>query len=140
MTRGKVVTLPTALDKFTVDLASGCMVWSGLLDRNGYGTLRFRGRNWFAHRLSWTYANGDIPDGMLVLHRCDNPPCIRPDHLFIGTQADNIADAQAKGRLATGERGLVCKRGHAKAVHYRRYPAGGRGCEECRRERRAGAA
>jgi len=125
------------LDRIVVDDA-GHWLWQGWKDRNGYGQFWFKGRRLFAHRASWeAWSMDGLPKWAFVLHRCDIPACIRPDHLFLGTQADNIADAKAKGRLATGERGLTCKRGHAKATFYRRYPAGGRGCEECRRVRRA---
>jgi hypothetical protein len=57
-----------------------------------------------AHRWSWTLANGPIPDGMVVMHRCDNPPCVNPGHLSLGTQLENIADRVSKGRSATGLR------------------------------------
>ncbi len=61
-----------------------------------------------AHRLSWELHFGPIPSGLKVLHRCDNPPCVRPDHLFIGTQSDNLRDAAIKGRI-TGEKSYNCK-------------------------------
>lgn len=121
------------------DPETGCLIWQGSLDRRGYGGVRRAGKLWSAHRYAWWLANGDIPPGMYVLHRCDTPACVRPSHLFLGTQGDNMRDAKAKGRLATGERGLTCKRGHSKAQFYRRYPAGGRSYEECRRVRRAEA-
>jgi len=71
----------------------------------GYGQIRDeQGSYATAHRISWRLHNGDIPAGMCVLHKCDNPRCVRPEHLFLGTQADNIADKVRKGRQARGER------------------------------------
>lgn len=66
----------------------------------GYGTFYFQGRLVLAHRISWVLTNGEIPNGLCVLHRCDNPPCVNPSHLFLGTKSDNTLDASAKGRLA----------------------------------------
>ena len=57
----------------------------------------------YAHRAAWELANGPVPNGMSVLHRCDNPPCVRPEHLFVGTQKDNVRDMIEKGRRATLE-------------------------------------
>ena len=86
-----------------------CWEWSGWRLPSGYGTLRLRnrgqrGKTMLAHRLAYETWVGPIPEGADVLHRCDNPPCIRPEHLFHGTQATNAADMAAKGRGATTHR------------------------------------
>jgi hypothetical protein len=74
--------------------------------QSGYGSLRFGGANLRAHRLSWQLSNGVIPEGGHILHRCDIPQCVNPDHLFLGTHSDNMRDKERKGRgnHATGER------------------------------------
>lgn len=76
----------------------GCWEWTKATNNHGYGTLTVSGRAVYAHRLAYTLGVGPIQDGMKVLHRCDNPRCIRPDHLFLGTQSDNMADCHKKGR------------------------------------------
>ena len=86
-----------------VDKSGECWTTPG----TGYGKVRIGGRDEptvSAHRLSYELANGPIPAGMQVLHRCDNPPCVRPGHLFLGSNLDNVADRVAKGRGAKGER------------------------------------
>lgn len=75
-----------------------CMVWPGSRISTGYGNLLYEGEWWLAHRLAWTLKHGPIPDGLNVLHRCDNPPCCNTDHLFLGTQSDNGRDMAAKDR------------------------------------------
>lgn len=75
----------------------GCWVWTGRR-HHGYGVTTVTGRDEGAHRVSYTLAVGPIPDGLGVLHHCDNPPCVRPSHLFVGTQADNNRDMEQKGR------------------------------------------
>jgi len=80
-----------------------CWGWKGSLV-NGYGTLKVENRNVLAHRLSYMIHKGDIPNGMVVMHRCDNKVCTNPDHLELGTNVQNIKDAHARG-LCKGKRG-----------------------------------
>lgn len=83
----------------------GCIISPGFHDRDGYGRRKAFGEQ-MAHRAAWVEVHGPIPEGMSVLHRCDNPPCINVDHLFLGTQSDNVKDMNAKGRHGyTGQRG-----------------------------------
>jgi hypothetical protein len=77
---------------------SDCIEYQGCRDSDGYGDRTVDGKGWAAHRYAWFERFGPIPTGMHVLHRCDNPPCINPDHLFLGTNADNIKDRDRKGR------------------------------------------
>jgi hypothetical protein len=78
--------------------ATDCWHWCGSWNDFGYGRMSYEGKLQWAHRLSWRAFVGEIPAGLLVLHRCDNPGCINPDHLWLGTYGDNLRDAWAKGR------------------------------------------
>lgn len=87
-------------DKIKID-SSGCHVWQGHVDRAGYGRIMINRKNRRCHRVAWEMKKGPIPPGKWILHRCDNPPCCNPDHLFLGTQTDNMVDMWAKGRHPT---------------------------------------
>lgn len=87
-----------------------CWEWRGCRKAKGYGKLgSFRGRTRAAHQVAFETHVGPIPAGLFVLHHCDNPPCINPAHLFLGTKAQNNADMAAKGRAVQGERHPVAK-------------------------------
>jgi hypothetical protein len=88
---------------------SGCHEWQGCLLPNGYGQVHLKGKTVLAHRAAYEVANGPIPDGLFVLHSCDNRKCVNPDHLSVGTRDDNAADMVSKLRQAHGT-----KNGHAK--------------------------
>lgn len=107
-----------------------CWEWTGSVDVSGYGYLSVNAVEIKAHRFSWSLVNGEIPDGLVILHKCDNPPCVNPDHLQLGTLLDNNLDMKNKGRHQHGER-----HSHAKltendvleilAVYIPRHPING---------------
>ena len=92
----------TAAERFwaRIDKTGECWLWTGKAHLSfGYGHLSFHGRTTSSHRVAWELTYGPIPDGMTVMHSvCDNPPCCRPDHLKLGTNADNLKEMWAKGR------------------------------------------
>ena len=90
-----------------IDSATGCWMWTGSLNRTGYGRMMFgpaaSRRARFAHRVSYEVHVGPIPDDAYLCHTCDTPACVNPAHLFVGTQSDNMHDAATKGRTSRGE-------------------------------------
>jgi hypothetical protein len=98
-----MMPLTETLDRFTHTIPeTGCHWYAGSQDRHGYGVIyRLAGgikRSWLAHRVSYERHKGPIPDGLHILHSCDNPSCVNPDHLRTGTQADNNRDRDERGR------------------------------------------
>lgn len=105
LVRDRVIPLA---DRFwsKVEKTSGCWEWGACRDPRGYGrigSLNNTHRSVLAHRVAYELSVGPIPDGLEVCHKCDNPPCCNPDHLFLGTQADNMRDMAEKGRQPRGE-------------------------------------
>jgi len=136
------------LDRFwpKVDKSGDCWVWTAGTSRDGYGIIRARvDRAWVtvrAHRVSWVIENGTIPDGLLVLHSCDNPSCVNSDHLWLGTEKDNHRDSEKKGRSVSSrlELGSRCHNGHkytTESTYLWKRKSGrtSRCCRICRRSR-----
>ena len=113
----------------------GCWEWTGSKDRKGYGGIHVRPKGMKAHRVSWMLAHGEhsIPTGKMILHHCDNPPCVRPDHLYVGDAKANMDDTVKRGhhRFASMKH---CKRGHPLAgsnVLRKRSNPSWRPCGKC---------
>ena len=85
-------------DRTQPDHISGCLNWTGALNSNEYGRIRIQKRMFYTHRLAYVLFIGNISDNLSILHKCDNPRCINPEHLFIGTLLDNSHDSRTKGR------------------------------------------
>lgn len=127
--------------KFVISREPGeCWVWRGVRNaRGGYGQIHVgpgRNQSAYAHRLSWSFVNGPIPDGLWVLHHCDNKGCVNPEHLYLGTVVDNAADAVARKRLVNAQK-QSCPQGHAydEANTYNRKVKTNRRCRTCQRIR-----
>lgn len=123
-----------------VQRSDGCWLWMAGRSSEGYGTFRFNGRMQKAPRVAWQLTFGPIPDGLNALHHCDNPPCVRPEHLFLGTIDDNNKDRAAKGRskgtfkqadpahpatLRSGERHWLAKVSDQDVIEMRRLTQSG---------------
>ncbi len=89
-------------EKVEVAEPDECWLWLGTLNNKGYGQFYFEAKLWFAHRFVYQLHFGNIPEGLLICHNCDNPQCVNPNHLFLGTYKDNMADCVGKGRHSFG--------------------------------------
>lgn len=115
----------------------GHLIWTGRCDKDGYGlcNTKIKGRRKAAHRRAWEFTNGPIPIGAHCLHSCDTRPCVNPDHLFLGTNADNIQDAAKKGRWKNPNYPHACAKGHERSKENSYHNKHGIVCRVCRREK-----
>ena len=125
------------IDRFwdQVDKTGDCWLWTTVKSCDGYGKFRARPEMWLAHRFAYFITHGDFDRHLYVLHHCDNPPCVNPKHLFLGTQLDNMRDCVKKGRLT---RTILshCRRGHSKSGENVRYYRGYAVCKCCHNDAR----
>ncbi len=114
--------------KVQYEANTGCWLWSGAMERHGYGLIiaETRQNPRLAHRVSYELHRGEIPHGLCVCHRCDTPACVNPDHLWLGTQRANIQDASRKRRMPLGERQGNSKLKNAEVISIRALAAEGR--------------
>lgn len=102
-----------------VNKTDSCWLWIGAKNNKGYPQFRINGQTFYAHRLSYEMEKGEIEKGKYILHRCDTPLCVRPAHLFKGTQKDNMQDCKAKGRGNHGENNYHAKLTRKKVAEIR---------------------
>ena len=130
------------LDRFEAKVSrcpiSGCHLWTAAVDQRGYGRFGFRPhgeknyRAVAASRVAWELYVGPVPKGMEVCHHCENPACVNPEHLFLGTHKDNMNDRDRKGRTIAGQSNKThCPRGHEYAGENVYIHMGSRKCKAC---------
>ena len=118
-----------------IRLSDGCWEWTAATSK-GYGHLSVKGRRMRAHRFAWMLSHGLMLTGLRVLHKCDNRPCVRPSHLYLGTDADNARDAVVRGRNANARK-THCPHGHPYSGENLARTTRGRRCRACAGRREA---
>ncbi len=135
-------TVAVRFQRYVPNLPSEhCWEWQGHVSSRGYGRFRDAKRVTAAHRIAYELAKGPIPDGLVVMHACDNRRCVNPSHLSVGTYADNNRDMMAKGRLSADlsaarlkmRSATHCRRGHEYSAENTRTARGRRECRHCAR-------
>lgn len=121
-------------DSLWKPMPSGCWEWIGSRDVYGYGRIKRNGQTSKAHRLSFEFAGGAVPSDRFVCHKCDNPCCVNPAHLFLGTSVDNNKDRHSKGRTASGEGHTNARLDTARVIRIRERYASGETSESLGRE------
>lgn len=120
---------PSAAERLTskieYDPNGGCWLWSGLTHPFGHGTIGVNGKNTLTHRFAWTLWRGEIPAGRHVLHKCDVPQCVNPDHLYLGSDKENARDRVERGRQVRGSRNGRSKLTEAQVLSIRSRIAAG---------------
>lgn len=117
MTKGLREPLADRFWRF-VEKSGGCWLWLGSRIPAGYGHIKVSGRTVMAHRVAFELTHGPIEDGLWVLHRCDNPSCVNPAHLYTGDRAQNMKDAHERGRIDLSKVASAPRPGARKASHY----------------------
>lgn len=107
--QSKLNAMKLRFDKYVVKNEKGCWGWLGVISHYNYALLQSAGKKIVASRASWIIHKGPIPDGLFICHKCDNPPCTNPDHLFLGTQKDNMGDCLQKGRHSGYTKGIISR-------------------------------
>lgn len=132
---GRIAKLPKPEERFWkyVNKTETCWLWTGALFDNGYGAFSVNRKSMKAHRFSWELHYGPIQDGQRSLHKCDVRKCVRPDHLFLGTDQENVADRVLKGRSARGEQSGPSKLSAQQVVEIKRLLSSGIGQREIAR-------
>lgn len=130
--------LERIMEKVDCQNSSGCWIWTGGLKTGGYGEMWIGSRldesrrKIAVHRATFELFKGEIPNGYLVCHSCDNPSCVNPDHLFVGTQLDNMLDCKSKGRTKKAT-ATHCGKGHPYNKENTIHTKIGRACRACHR-------